>query len=297
MATDATGTPTPLGIPTYNVNADAPSGNGFNAAMAEIDTLISERILSPGGIATGEWAVWNGSTWARSSAVTRATTSRTIYTSGSGTYNLPTGVQAILVEVLGGGATGGTAQTGSNNAQAAASGGWGGSYAASLITSPAASYAYTVGAGGAAIAGGGTAGNGNAGGDSNFGSGTVVGKGGAAGAGDNNSTPSHGTPYVIGISAQNTGNVGNIIVPGGPPGEGWGIAANFLIGGAGGSGGGPYGGPGAAAAAATNGANGLAPPSGGYGAGSSGSVAGAFSSGDLAVSAGQGGLIVITEFH
>ena len=43
MATDATGTPTPLGIPTYNINVDAPSGNGFNAAMSEIDTLIQAR--------------------------------------------------------------------------------------------------------------------------------------------------------------------------------------------------------------------------------------------------------------
>ena len=49
MATDATGTPTPLGIPTYNVNVDAPSGNGFNAAMAVIDTLIQARaaLVSP----------------------------------------------------------------------------------------------------------------------------------------------------------------------------------------------------------------------------------------------------------
>lgn len=43
MATDATGAPTSLGIPTYNINVDAPSGNGFNAAMAEINTLISAR--------------------------------------------------------------------------------------------------------------------------------------------------------------------------------------------------------------------------------------------------------------
>lgn len=41
MATDATGTPTPLGIPTYNVNVDAPTGNGFNGAMSVIDGLIS----------------------------------------------------------------------------------------------------------------------------------------------------------------------------------------------------------------------------------------------------------------
>lgn len=66
MATDATGTPTSLGIPTYNTSADAPSGLGFNAAMAIIDTLIAGRVQKPAGIASGEVAVWNGSGWDRS---------------------------------------------------------------------------------------------------------------------------------------------------------------------------------------------------------------------------------------
>lgn len=297
MATDATGTPTTLGIPTYDVNVDAPSGNGFNAAMAEIDTLIAGRVLSPTGIATGEWAVWNGSAWARSSAVTRSTTSKTIFTSGSGTYTTPTGVMAILVELLAGGGTGGTAQTGSSNVQAAGSGGWGGSYIASLITSPAASYAYAVGAGGAAIAGGGTASNGNPGGDSTFG--TLVAKGGPGGTGDNNSAGSHSGPYVNAIGSAPAGNVGDIKVPGGPPGQGWVVSTGFFVGGAGGNGAGPYGGEGAPAsgAASNSGAAGNAPASGALGAGSSGSSVGPFSSGDLGVSAGGNGLIVITEFH
>jgi hypothetical protein len=55
MATDATGTPTsPDNIPTYNVSADAPSGLGFNAAMAAIQTALSARVDKPAGIATGE---------------------------------------------------------------------------------------------------------------------------------------------------------------------------------------------------------------------------------------------------
>lgn len=41
MAQDATGTPTPLGIPKYDPANDAPSGLGFNAAMDSIDTLIA----------------------------------------------------------------------------------------------------------------------------------------------------------------------------------------------------------------------------------------------------------------
>jgi hypothetical protein len=41
MATDATGSPTSLGIPKYDTSVDAPSGLGFNAAMDAINTLIA----------------------------------------------------------------------------------------------------------------------------------------------------------------------------------------------------------------------------------------------------------------
>jgi hypothetical protein len=67
MPTDATGTPTALGIPKYNTNVDAPSGLGFNAAMDEIDTLIGGRIESPASPATGDVPVWNGTDWVKSS--------------------------------------------------------------------------------------------------------------------------------------------------------------------------------------------------------------------------------------
>lgn len=43
MATDLTGAPTSQGIGTYNTSADAPSGLGFNAAMAQIDALFAAR--------------------------------------------------------------------------------------------------------------------------------------------------------------------------------------------------------------------------------------------------------------
>ena len=67
MATDATGTPTsPDNIPTYNTAVDAPSGKGFNAAMVSIQTALNNRITTPGGIAIGEFSVWNGSAWVRS---------------------------------------------------------------------------------------------------------------------------------------------------------------------------------------------------------------------------------------
>lgn len=53
MATDATGTPTSLGIPTYNTAVDAPSGNGFNAAMGVIDSLLAARATTASPALTG----------------------------------------------------------------------------------------------------------------------------------------------------------------------------------------------------------------------------------------------------
>lgn len=44
MATDATGTPTTnYAIPTYNTAVDAPSGDGFNAAMVALDTAMKTK--------------------------------------------------------------------------------------------------------------------------------------------------------------------------------------------------------------------------------------------------------------
>lgn len=44
MATDATGTPSSLGIPKYNTASNAPSGKGLNAIVDAIDTLLVARI-------------------------------------------------------------------------------------------------------------------------------------------------------------------------------------------------------------------------------------------------------------
>jgi len=62
MATDATGTPTPKGIPKYDPANDAPSGLGFNAAMDAIDDLI---INKPSGIVAQEGLLWDGAAWVR----------------------------------------------------------------------------------------------------------------------------------------------------------------------------------------------------------------------------------------
>lgn len=75
MATDATGTPTSLGIPKLDTANDAPSGLGINAMMDAIDALIAANPTKPAGIVSGEVPVWNGTTWVRSS-VTRINTVR-----------------------------------------------------------------------------------------------------------------------------------------------------------------------------------------------------------------------------
>ena len=71
MATDATGTPTSLGIPKFNTSVDAPSGLGANAMMDEIDALIAARIAKPSSPTTGDALVWNGTSWDKSSGATK----------------------------------------------------------------------------------------------------------------------------------------------------------------------------------------------------------------------------------
>ena len=74
MATDATGTPTPLGIPKFDVANDAPSGLGSNAQMDAIDTLLSARIEKPASPSVGDALVWNGTGWVPGSAATPSVT-------------------------------------------------------------------------------------------------------------------------------------------------------------------------------------------------------------------------------
>lgn len=80
MATDATGTPTSLGIPKYNTAVDAPSGKGLNAIVDAIDALEASRVTKPSGIVSGEVPVWNGTSWVRSTTTNIGPTSL-----GSGT--------------------------------------------------------------------------------------------------------------------------------------------------------------------------------------------------------------------
>lgn len=109
----------------------------------------------------------------------------TIYnTAGSGTYTVPVGAVALVVECLGGGGGGGGSSF-SGAVARSAGGGASGTYIKCLVTGLAASYAYTVGAGGASGASGDNPGSNGGdttiagvvtpGGDGGFGSGVVVG--------------------------------------------------------------------------------------------------------------------------
>ena len=134
---------------------------------------------------------------------------RTVIKTGSGTYNPPTGCQAIFVQVQGGGGGGGGVDGQGSGTSALGGGGGGGAYVEMMIDGPAASYSYTVGAGGA----GGAAGNnaGSAGSDSTFsGGGETLSAGGGTGGGGHvgsAGTAACGTPGLGGAATGGDVNV------------------------------------------------------------------------------------------
>jgi hypothetical protein len=119
--------------------------------------------------------------------------SRTLLVSGSGTYSTPVGCSAIFIRAVGGGGGGGYAKgTSAGTLRAVGGGGGGGGYTEKLIVSPAASYAYAVGAAGS----GGVASTSTvatAGGVTSFGTTLVIANSGGAAASDNGSATSHTT--------------------------------------------------------------------------------------------------------
>src|SRR5215471_6876261 len=75
---------------------------------------------------------WNGTTWVAATGQGTPPT-RTVFTSGSGTYTTPAGCKAIFVECVGGGGAGGGAAALSAGQGGAGGGGGGGGYSASII--------------------------------------------------------------------------------------------------------------------------------------------------------------------
>ena len=202
-------------------------------------------------------------------------------------YTTPTGARALYVEAVGGGGGGGGVD--GDGANGAGGGGGGGAgYCAKLITSPSASYTYTIGAGGA----GGAAGayNGTGGGDTTFTDGalTLSANGGLAGAGM--AAAASNTYYQGALGGGASG--GDINVVGGTGGGR--IRGDFAlyVGGTGGDsmfGSGPVGGQ-----ASNTANNGVAAAN--YGAGGSGAAV-EDSTADRAGGAGYQGVIRITVYY
>lgn len=92
MATDATGTPTSLGIPKFNVNADAPSGLGGNAQMDSIDALIKNLGIS--GLVANDVPVYDTVTGKFIKAT--GTPSSTTYLRGDGSWATPAGALTLI---------------------------------------------------------------------------------------------------------------------------------------------------------------------------------------------------------
>jgi hypothetical protein len=113
------------------------SGTGYNhiATFSFANTLNTNDFMFPD--ASGTIAL-QGAVGVRSFQV---------FTSGAGTYNRPAGVTSIMIELVGGGGAGGGC-VGALLSLACGGGGASGSYCRHYIASAAASYSYSVGAGG-----------------------------------------------------------------------------------------------------------------------------------------------------
>lgn len=208
------------------------------------------------------------------------------YTSGSGTYTVPSGVRALYVECVGGGGGAGGVD-GQGAGTAAASGGGGGAgYCAKLITSLEASYSYAVGAGGA----GGTAGanNGSAGDASTFSGGTVSMSAGGGGGGAGVTAASHagGSPGDAGTSSG-----GDLNLTGGVGPYSRVYSANYTSLSLGGAGAGPLGGQMKIYTAANTGATGNS-----YGGGGGPVIVDQTVTDNYAGGAGAGGIVRIWEY-
>jgi|GEM_PF-2222914 len=210
--------------------------------------------------------------------------SKQIFTSGSATYTTPAGVTAIMVEIVGGGGGGG----GSNGTLAstgAGGGGGAGGYTRFLITNPAASYTYTVGAGG--LAGDATtSGTGGTGGTTLFGTALLSASGGTGGTGETGVATA--TPISIAGGAGGTGSGGDVNTVGSAGEGGLHLTAAQASSGAGG--GSFFGG--GAAGLSTNSANGN--QGGNYGGGGSGAITN--SATDRSGGAGGSGVVIVTEY-
>jgi hypothetical protein len=216
-------------------------------------------------------------------SLTNSQTTRTILTTGSGTYTTPANCKALNVRLVGGGGQGSGARATAAGQNAVGSGGGGGGYTEKFITAPAATYSYAVGAAGSGAAAGAA---GNSGGNTTFG--TLAGNGGSGGFLGN-------VTAALDVIAGGVGgtSTGGDINAGGSPGVA-GIAFFSLTAMLAGNGansqfgqGGRFGTPAASA-------DGTAATGYGAGGGGAGNLA---SQGTRPGGAGTGGCIVIDEYY
>lgn len=99
---DASGTPTsPDNIPTYNTAVDPPSGKGFNTAMAQIQTIITE--LKAGTLPSGKIAANAALTGLVPTAnLGTGTANSTTFLRGDQTYAAPPGSKTTVSLLSGG---------------------------------------------------------------------------------------------------------------------------------------------------------------------------------------------------
>ena len=247
--------------------ANATAGKA-SLVVAELD-YESDVDLSGGSITSATIDGSGNITPSPGVAITRTV----LAVAGSGTYQTPAGCRAILVECIGGG--GGSPGLVINPTNAGvASGGGGGAYAASLIESPAASYAFTVGAAN--------------GGDSSFGNTLVVAKGGSIGA------AAAATGFLVvqgGAGGQAAASTGDVVMSGSDGGDAVIFSATSLV---------PaYGGAAARGGGSTAPAGGTANQNGRSGDGPGGGAAGGWvrTSGTVTSGNGAQGMIIVTEFY
>jgi len=211
----------------------------------------------------------------------------TYLTSGTAaTYTTPTGCRALRVTAIGAGGGGGGVDGQGAGTAAAGGGGGPGAEVVKFITSPEASYTYTIGAAGTGGAAG--ANDGAAGGNTTFAGGAVnlAANGGAGGAGITGASGNTSG----GAGAGGTGTGGDLNIEGSRQARARTVGSTIYIGGLGGST--RFGAGGNSGSILADGAGQAAS---GYGSGGGGaSVAGAatnYAGGD-----GTGGLIIVEEY-
>lgn len=210
---------------------------------------------------------------------------RQVLTVGSGTYTTPSGVKTIVIEAVAAGGGGGYSKP--NASQAACGGGGGaGQSVRHRVAGPAASYSYTVGAGGA----GGVAGTSTAatsGANTTFGS-IVTAVGGVNGDSTSSTTVLGGSAAGGNGGGRAGGGVGDHVFAGEAGFPGIIFSGSICVGGAGGSS--VLGGGGKSQFAPAGGQAGL-----GYGAGGSGGANANAANADGG--AGADGIIYVWEFY